>query len=76
MSEEMLNRQCGQWRLDREIGQGAYGVVYLAVGPFKTGWESHVEHMTRQALEDFEKGKNDLNDSLKSLKNDLQTLPQ
>ena len=24
--------QCGQWRLVREIGHGAYGVVYLAVG--------------------------------------------
>ena len=24
---------CGGWRLDREIGHGAYGVVYLAVGP-------------------------------------------
>lgn len=23
---------CGEWRLDREIGRGAYGVVYLAVG--------------------------------------------
>ena len=25
--------QCGTWRLGREIGSGAYGVVYLAVGP-------------------------------------------
>ena len=35
MSEEELRmpRQCGAWRLDREIGQGAYGVVCLAVGP-------------------------------------------
>ncbi|MBO7688837.1 MAG: protein kinase [Kiritimatiellae bacterium] len=33
MSEEMLEQQCGDWRLEREIGQGAYGVVYLAVGP-------------------------------------------
>ena len=24
--------RCGQWRLVREIGHGAYGVVYLAVG--------------------------------------------
>ena len=24
---------CGSWRLDREIGHGAYGVVYLAVAP-------------------------------------------
>ena len=23
---------CGEWRLDREIGRGAYGVVYLAEG--------------------------------------------
>ena len=28
-----MPRQCGAWRLDREIGQGAYGVVCLAVGP-------------------------------------------
>ena len=32
MSEEKLQRQCGEWRLEREIGQGAYGVVYLAAG--------------------------------------------
>ena len=25
-------KQCGEWQLEREIGQGAYGVVYLAVG--------------------------------------------
>lgn len=24
---------CGSWRLEREIGRGAYGVVYLAVAP-------------------------------------------
>ena len=24
---------CGSWRLEREIGHGAYGVVYLAVAP-------------------------------------------
>ena len=28
----MVQQQCGDWRLEREIGQGAYGVVYLAVG--------------------------------------------
>ena len=33
MSEEVLKQQCGDWRLEREIGQGAYGVVYLAVSP-------------------------------------------
>ena len=32
MSEEMLEQQCGAWRLEREIGHGAYGEVYLAVG--------------------------------------------
>ena len=32
MSEEKLQQQCGEWRLEREIGQGAYGVVYLAIG--------------------------------------------
>ena len=30
LDEDMT--QCGQWRLVREIGHGAYGVVYLAVG--------------------------------------------
>ena len=24
---------CGSWRLEREIGHGAYGVVYLAFSP-------------------------------------------
>ncbi len=43
---------------------------------FKTGWENHVENMRSRALEDFEKSKKALNDSLKSLKNDLQTLPK
>jgi len=28
-----MNEQCGAWKLEREIGRGAYGVVYLAVGP-------------------------------------------
>ena len=32
MGEEKLQQQCGEWRLEREIGQGAYGVVYLAIG--------------------------------------------
>ena len=32
MKAEMLKQRCGVWRLEREIGQGAYGVVYLAVG--------------------------------------------
>ena len=27
-----LDAVCGSWRLGREIGHGAYGVVYLAVG--------------------------------------------
>ena len=31
MSEEMLKLQCGEWRLVREIGRGAYGTVYFAV---------------------------------------------
>ena len=33
MSEERLQQQSGGVRLEREIGQGAYGTVYLAVGP-------------------------------------------
>ena len=32
MNEKTLQQQLGEWRLEREIGQGAYGVVYLAVG--------------------------------------------
>ena len=32
-SEKDSSLSCGAWRLEREIGQGAYGVVYLAVGP-------------------------------------------
>ena len=32
MKAEMLKQQCGVWRLERAIGQGAYGVVYLAIG--------------------------------------------
>ena len=32
MNEEKLQQQCREWRLEREIGQGAYGVVYLAIG--------------------------------------------
>ena len=32
MSDEHVI-SCGDWRLEREIGQGAYGTVYLAVGP-------------------------------------------
>ena len=27
-----MQRQCGEWRLEREIGRGAYGTVYLAAG--------------------------------------------
>ena len=27
-----MQQQCREWRLEREIGQGAYGVVYLAIG--------------------------------------------
>jgi hypothetical protein len=28
--EVKIGVDCGNWRLDREIGRGAYGVVYLA----------------------------------------------
>ena len=30
--EEKLRMQCGAWRLEQEIGHGAYGMVYLAFG--------------------------------------------
>ena len=33
MGEEILKQQSGGVQLEREIGQGAYGTVYLAVGP-------------------------------------------
>ena len=49
MSEEML-QQCGDWRLEREIGQGAYGVVYLAVGP--GGERAAVKVCRREAVGD------------------------
>ena len=28
-----MHQKCGDWWLEREIGRGAYGTVYLAVGP-------------------------------------------
>ena len=28
-----MEEKCGTWILDREIGRGAYGIVYLATGP-------------------------------------------
>lgn len=28
-----VRENCGDWRLLREIGRGAYGTVYLAEGP-------------------------------------------
>ena len=31
MGEEILKQQSGGVQLEREIGQGAYGTVYLAV---------------------------------------------
>ena len=50
MSEEMLQQQCGAWRLEREIGQGAYGVVYLAVG--SDGVRAAVKVCRREAVGD------------------------
>ena len=50
MSEEMLKQQCGDWRLEREIGQGAYGVVYLAVG--SDGVRAAVKVCRRDAVGD------------------------
>ena len=50
MSEEMLKQQCGDWRLEREIGQGAYGVVYLAVG--SDGVRAAVKVCRREAVGD------------------------
>ena len=50
MKEEMLQQQCGAWRLEREIGQGAYGVVYLAVG--SDGVRAAVKVCHREAVGD------------------------
>ena len=46
----MLQQQCGAWRLEREIGQGAYGVVYLAVG--SDGVRAAVKVCRREAVGD------------------------
>ena len=43
-------QQCGVWRLEREIGQGAYGTVYLAVGP--GGERAAVKFCRRDAVGD------------------------
>ena len=50
MKAEMLKQQCGVWRLEREIGQGAYGVVYLAVG--SDGVRAAVKVCRRDAVGD------------------------
>ena len=42
--------QCGRWRLARKIGQGAYGVVYFAVGP--GGTHAAVKVCRRDAVGD------------------------
>lgn len=41
---------CGTWRLEREIGRGAYGVVYLAVNA--TGDRAAVKVCRRDALDE------------------------
>ena len=50
MKAEMMRQQCGDWRLEREIGQGAYGVVYLAVG--SDGVRAAVKVCRRDAVGD------------------------
>ena len=50
MKDEMVQQQCGDWRLEREIGQGAYGVVYLAVG--SDGVRAAVKVCRRDAVGD------------------------
>ena len=50
MSEEMPQQQYGDWRLERVIGQGAYGVVYLAVG--SSGERAAVKICRRDAVGD------------------------
>jgi len=50
MSEEMSQQQYGDWRLERVIGQGAYGVVYLAVG--SSGERAAVKICRRDAVGD------------------------
>ena len=46
----MLPQQCGDWRLEREIGHGAYGVVYLAIG--SDGVRAAVKVCRRDAVGD------------------------
>ena len=50
MGEERLQRQSGGVRLERKIGQGAYGTVYLAVGP--GGKRAAVKFCRRDAVGD------------------------
>ena len=50
MGEERLQQQSGGVRLEREIGQGAYGTVYLAVGP--GGERAAVKFCRRDAVGD------------------------
>jgi len=50
MNEELLKQRCGDWRLERKVGQGAYGVVYLAVG--RDGEHAAVKVCRRDAVGD------------------------
>ena len=45
-----MQLQCGNWRLESEIGHGAYGTVYLAVGP--EGERTAVKVCRRDAVGD------------------------
>ena len=47
--------QCGVWRLEREIGRGAYGTVYLAAGP--GGERAAVKVCRREVLGDEHYGR-------------------
>ena len=45
-----MQQQCGEWCLEQEIGKGAYGTVYLAVGP--RGERAAVKVCRRDAVGD------------------------
>ena len=48
--EDACKMQLGEWKLAREIGRGAYGIVYLATGP--DGNRVAIKMCRRDALDD------------------------
>ena len=50
MEKSQMQQQCGTWKLSQEIGRGAYGVVYMAIGP--GGERAAVKVCRRDAVDD------------------------